>query len=101
MLKRQLGTLKKLDPRDVWEREDHAFTPWLRDHIGYLADTLSLNLELVDSEIRVGSFAADIVAKEANSCRTVVIENQLESTDHSHLGQLIIYGAGLGARVFV
>ena len=98
-----LGKLTRIDARKVWTREDYDFTPWLKENIELLGAALGLDLDLVESEVRVGPFAADLVAKDVSSDRWVVIENQLEATDHSHLGQLLTYGAGLDneAAVFV
>lgn len=98
-----LGRLTRIDARKVWTREDYDFTPWLKENISLLGEALGLDLDLVESEVRVGTFAADLVAKDVSHNRWVVIENQLEATDHSHLGQLLTYGAGLDneAAVFV
>ena len=101
LLVSELGTLARIDARTVWGHEAHHFTPWLRDHIDVLSAALGLDLDLVASEVRVGPFAADLLAKDVASDRWVVIENQLEPTDHSHLGQLLTYGAGTEASVFV
>jgi hypothetical protein len=98
---RELGTLRRIDARSVWFNEARDFTPWLRDHISLLGAALGMDLDLVESEVRVGPFAADLVAKDVSSDRIVVIENQLEPTDHGHLGQILTYGAGTGASVFV
>ena len=98
---RDLGVLKRIDAREVWSHEAHDFTPWLREHIELLGSALGLDLDLVQSEVSVGPFAADLVAKDVSNDRWVVIENQLAPTDHSHLGQLLTYGAGTEAKVFV
>ena len=99
----ELGTLERIDARKIWTNEAHDFTPWLEKNISLLGAALQLDLDLVESEVRVGPFAADLVAKDVSNDRWVVIENQLEATDHSHLGQLLTYGAGLDneAAVFV
>ncbi len=99
----ELGTLERIDAREVWTHEAHDFTPWLQENIALLGAALQLDLDLVESEVKVGPFAADLVAKDVSHDRWVVIENQLEATDHSHLGQLLTYGAGLDneAAVFV
>ncbi len=96
-----LGTLKRIDPRTVWPREAQDFTPWLAAHIEHLGEALGLELELVDQESPVGDFSADILARDLGTGRPVVVENQLEPTDHSHLGQLITYAAGLEAGVVI
>lgn len=96
-----LGTLKRIDPRQEWPREAENFTPWLADHLGVLGEALGLDMELIEREGAVGDFAADIVARDLGRDVLVVIENQLEGTDHSHLGQLLTYAAGLDAGVII
>ena len=97
----KLGTLKRVDPRSVWEHEAQDFTPWLRDNIELLAETVGLELDLVETESPVGTYAVDLYAKDLNTGRWVIIENQLEQTDHTHLGQLMTYGAGKEAGVVI
>src|SRR3972149_9012953 len=97
----ELGKLQRIDAREVWKHEAQEFTPWLKENISLLGAALGLDLDLVEAEVRVGPFAADLVAKDASSDRWVVIENQLAPTDHGHLGQLLTYGAGTEASVFV
>ena len=97
----ELGKLKRIDPRSVWPREDHDFTPWLRDHIELLSEAVGLELDLVETESPVGSFAVDLYAKDLNTGGWVIIENQLEQTDHSHLGQLMTYAAGKEAGAVI
>jgi len=97
----ELGTLKRVDPRSVWEHEAQDFTPWLRENIELLAETVGLELDLVETESPVGEFAVDLYAKDLNTGRWVIIENQLAQTDHAHLGQLMTYGAGKEAGVVI
>ena len=98
-----LGRLEKIDLRDIWKTEDQDFTPWLarEDNISLLADTLGLELEVEAQEKEVGPFRADILCKDIRNDSWVLIENQLERTDHRHLGQLITYAAGLKAVTIV
>jgi len=98
---KKLGKLKKVDPRSVWQHEAHDFTPWLRDNIDLLAEAVGLELDLVEAESAVGGYAVDLYAKDLNSGRWVIIENQLEQTDHGHLGQLMAYAAGKEAGVII
>ena len=95
------GTLKSLDPRDVWPTEAHSFTPWLAEHIEALGEALGLDLELVEREAGVGDFFLDILARDLGTNRHVVIENQLSPTDHDHFGKLLTYAAGFDAGVVV
>ena len=96
-----LGKLEHVNARTVWQSEARDFTPWLAQNLGLLGEALGLDLELVQMEAPVGNYACDIEAKENGSGRRVIIENQLESTDHTHLGQLVTYAAGLDAAVIV
>jgi len=79
-MSRQLGNLNKVDLRDFWKDEAREFTPWLskEENLNILADTLGLELELLDTEVNVGNFNADILAKDMSDDRNVLIENQLE-----------------------
>ncbi|MEO0953172.1 MAG: DUF4268 domain-containing protein [Pseudomonadota bacterium] len=100
-----LGRLERVDLRSEWVKEDRDFTPWLaqEENICLLGDTLNMSLEVEQEERRVGRFSADILCKDTGSTDAgwVVIENQLETTDHSHLGQILTYAAGLEARTCV
>jgi hypothetical protein len=98
-----LGRLEPVPLRTVWSREDLGFTPWLAEpaNLDLLAATLGLKLELEGTETKIGPFRADILCREVCEDRLVLIENQLERTDHAHLGQLIIYMAGLDAATIV
>jgi len=99
----KLGRITAKNPKDVWPTEAHHFTPWLAepDNLALLNEALGLETELVGREERVGEFAVDIFGREVGTGHEVVIENQLEATDHSHLGQILTYAAGLEARIVV
>jgi hypothetical protein len=90
----KLGTLHRIEARTAWIHEAHAFTPWLAANISLLGEALGLDLETQATEVSVGEFSVDIVAKDLTTGRTLIIENQLEPTDHGHLGQLLTYAAG-------
>lgn len=98
---KQLGRLEKVNPREIWPDEARDFTPWLRDNIQALSEALGLDLEIIETEGVVGDFWVDMVGKDLGSGRPVVIENQLGSTDHDHLGKLLTYAAGKDARVAI
>ena len=93
------GRLERVDPRDIWADEAKDFTPWLArpENLDLLADALGLGLEPVAEEENVGPFRADILCREVRSGDPVLIENQLERSDHTHLGQLLTYAVGLKA----
>lgn len=97
----KLGKLQRVDPRTIWKHEAHDFTPWLAENIDMLSEALGIELEVVDREADVGDFSLDILARDLGRDRPVVIENQLEPTDHAHLGQLITYAAGFEASVVI
>ena len=99
---RELGRIERInDLREAWPREDTDFTPWLAEHISELGQALELELELQEQEAPVGSFSLDLLARESVTNRTVIIENQLEPTNHAHLGQLLTYAGGYDANVIV
>ena len=101
-MNKPLGKLVKVDLR-YWKHEASEFTPWLahEENLKLLGETLGLELELTGTEQCVGDFNADIVAKDSDSGEIVIIENQLEWSDHKHLGQLLTYASGLGAKTVV
>lgn len=98
-----LGKLVKIELRDIWSSESSDFTPWLarEENLLTLGETLGLELELEAQEKAVGPFRADILCKDIGRNAWVLIENQLERTDHSHLGQLLTYASGLEAETIV
>lgn len=98
-----LDKLKKVDLRDVWPHEALDFTKWLSEepNLAMLSSAIGIELELIETESSVGSFNVDIYAQEAGTGRKVIIENQLEGTNHDHLGKVITYAAGKGAEVVV
>ena len=87
--------------RDAWPDEARDFTPWLSSNIDYLADSLGIELEVTDVEFAVESFSADIVARDPRTGDRVLIENQLQASDHRHLGQILTYLAGIDAKSIV
>lgn len=95
----ELARLEAVDPRTYWKNEAADFTPWLAqgENIELLGDTIGLELEVEAQEKGVGPFRADLLCKSTVDNSWVLIENQLERTDHSHLGQLLTYAAGLQA----
>jgi len=93
-----LVMLKKIDDlREMWKNEASDFTPWLEENIHHLDSAISLKLIDVKKEVPVGPYFADIVATDIETGKIVVIENQLEKTDHDHLGKAITYASNLRA----
>ena len=94
--------LKQLTPvelSEVWDTEPHHFTPWLakEENLTLLGKTLGMELELEAQEVSVGGFRADILCKNTENDSWVIIENQFETADHKHIGQILTYAAGLDA----
>jgi len=99
----KLGRFERVELRDIWETEDRDFTPWLaqEQHIEILSDAIGMELEVEAQEKEVGPFRADILCRNTADDTWVLIENQIEKTDHKHLGQLMTYAAGLQAVTIV
>ena len=95
------GEFEKLEVRSMWKDEARDFTPWLARNLHLLGRELDMKLELVQTEAQVGSFSLDILAREVDTGKIVAIENQLEWTDFSHLGQLLTYATGRGAHIAI
>jgi hypothetical protein len=99
-----IGRLQAIELRSVWQHEAGDFTPWLAapENLQFLAESLDLpGLELVKAEHPVDSYSADIVARIVDTEHYVLIENQLERTDHTHMGQILTYAAKFDARIMV
>lgn len=100
MSKKPIGKLERVDLREVWKNEASDFTQWLENNIGVLNDALDLNLVNVDREQAAGSFSIDLVAEDGGG-GTVIIENQLEKSNHDHLGKLITYLTAMSAKAAI
>lgn len=96
----QVGKLERVALREVWKHEAKDFTQWLQENIDELNKALDLNLVNVDRERETGDFSIDLVA-ELDGGGTVIIENQLEKSNHDHLGKLITYLTGMSARAAI
>ncbi len=98
-----LGRLERVELRDIWVSEAADFTPWLAraENLAILGETLGIDLEMEAQEKAVGPFRADILCKDIGTDAWVLVENQLERTDHNHLGQLLTYASGLQAVTIV
>ena len=97
----ELGTIQQVDLREMWPHEAANFTPWLAENASSLGEALGLELEVRDQEAPVGGYSLDILAHDLGSNRTVIVENQLEATNHDHLGKLLTYASGYDAGVVV
>lgn len=101
--KMKLGKLDRVDLREYWKHEALDCTRWLSEsaNIEVLSDEVGIGIHIAQTEASVGRFNVDILAEEENTGRKIIIEHQLEVTDHLHLGQLITYAAGLEAAFVV
>lgn len=100
----KLGTLKKVENlRSIWDHEATNFTRWLAksENIQLLSDEIGITLKVLQIEASVGNFAVDILAEEAETGKKIIIENQLEKTNHDHLGKIITYAAGHEAEIII
>ncbi|MCD1147835.1 DUF4268 domain-containing protein [Peptoniphilus sp. KCTC 25270] len=98
-----LGRLKEVDIRELWAHEQYNFSNWLakEENIELLNETVGLTLTDIDKEVYVGSYRCDLVAVDETTDIKIIIENQLDSTDHDHLGKIITYASGLDANVII
>jgi RecB family endonuclease NucS len=95
-----IGKLEPAELRELWRHEALNFTSWLAENLDVLKEQLGFDLTVVEQEKAVGPFSADILAQDASG-RSVIIENQLERTDHDHLGKLLTYLANLDAKIAI
>ena len=103
MVNKSLGRLEPVNLREYWQDEARDFTNWLAEerNLSLLSDDLGMDLELEGVEVAVGPYKADIVAHDISSDLRVVIENQLEKTNHDHLGKILTYASGLDASIMI
>jgi hypothetical protein len=98
-----LSRITKVNPREIWKHEALDFTQWLakEENISILCEELGIEIENVKSEASAGRYNVDIIADEIDSNRKVIIENQLEPTDHKHLGQILTYASAFDASIII
>lgn len=96
-----LGIIESINPREIWKNEEYNFTPWLFENMEQLSKLIGIPIEAIEKEKRVGNYELDIYGKVLGTDQTVVIENQLETSDHRHLGQLLTYASGLNASIII
>lgn len=102
-MEQKLAKIIKVDLRKAWNHEAHHFTQWLseEENLSLLGDEIGIDIKLIQTEASVGKFNVDILAEEENTGRKVIIENQLEITNHDHLGKIITYASGLDAEIII
>lgn len=91
------------DLRCIWKHEAKDFSAWLAEdeNLAMLGDAIGIEIQLEERESSVGKFSVDLYAKEVETGRVIIIENQLEETNHDHLGKIITYASGKDAKVVV
>lgn len=101
-MKNNLAKLQKIDLRNVWSVEPD-FTNWLaqQENLNLLGEEIGVEVKLIKTEANIGTFRVDILAEEASSGRKIIIENQLEDTNHDHLGKIITYASGYDAEIII
>ena len=99
----KLGKLVKVDLREIWKNEEYDFSKWLAEdgNLALLSDEIGIAIRLPEKEALVGKYSVDILAEEEGTGRKIVIENQLEKTNHDHLGKIITYAAGHDASIVI
>ena len=100
----KLGKLEKIkDLRSIWKNEEYDFTPWLakEQNIKLLSDELGISIKVLKTEASVGKYSLDILAVNEDTNENIIIENQLEITNHDHLGKVLVYGAGYDAKTII
>lgn len=99
----ELGRLEKIELREVWRHEALDFTRWLarKENIALLSKEVGIDIEVIETEMSVGRYNVDIYARDTESNKRIVIENQLENTNHDHLGKMLVYAAGLDADIAI
>ena len=101
-MKKNLSKLSRVDLRDVFDTE-LDFTNWLaeQENLDLLSREIGADIKLIQTEANVGRFSVDILAEEESSGRKIIIENQLEDTNHDHLGKIITYASGYDAEIII
>ncbi len=99
----KLGRLEEVDIRELWSHEQYDFSNWMAEpeNLELLNEAIGLTLNDVEKEVYVGSYRCDLVAKDETTGEKVIIENQLEQSNHDHLGKIVTYASGLDAKVVV
>jgi hypothetical protein len=95
-----ISRLRRVPLGEVWRHEAYDFTTWLEQNTDVLGEVLGITIENVERERAAGSFSVDLVGEDAAG-NAIVIENQLERSDHDHLGKLITYLAAFEANTAI
>jgi len=99
-MEEKLSKKKKIDLRKIF-KDELEFTHWLKNNINQLSDVIGIEIENIEKGQGIGDFISDLIANEVNSENKIIIENQLKQTDHDHLGKIITYASGIGAKYII
>ena len=97
----KLGRLESVEVRSVWSDEHRNFTPWLFENGEVLSEALGLDIELTAREHPVGGYSLDLYGRDLTNDCVLIVENQLEQSDHTHLGQVLTYAGGTDASTII
>jgi len=102
-MKQVLSRLTEVHLREVWGHEALDFTNWLalEENINLLSEAIGIDIKPIQTEAGVGRFNVDLLAEEEATGRKIIIENQLENTNHDHLGKIITYVSGYDAEIII
>lgn len=98
-----IGKLERVELRELWKHEEYDFSTWLaeEENLALLGDAIGLDISLIERESSVGGYSVDIYAEEQGTGKKIIIENQLEFTNHDHLGKIITYASGKDAKYII
>lgn len=96
----KIGKLEPVPIRELWKHEERGFSAWLEENLDVLSETIDVQLSDARRELLAGDYQCDLVAEDANGDR-VIIENQLEATNHDHLGKVLTYLTNLDAKAAI
>lgn len=102
-MSKKIGKITKVPLREVWKHEEYDFSSWLAqdENLDALGREIGTEIKLIKTEANVGRYTVDILAEEEASGRKIIIENQLEETNHDHLGKIITYASGYDAEIII
>ncbi len=97
----KLATLESIPVRKIWKNEARDFTPWLAENASLLFEEIGITAENIKTEVDAGRYFVDITAEESQTEKNIIVENQLERTDHDHLGKLLTYASSFDACIII
>ena len=99
-MNKQIAKINRIKLREVWNHEALDLTTWMEANIDVISEAIDLDLTNVQREKPAGDFNVDLTAEDKDG-NLVIIENQLEKSDHEHLGKLLTYLSSLNAKTAI